>query len=120
MKGEKYRPSNGTEGEAFTSTYCMNCFHCDPNPEGEKQCEIMMRTFLYYTNDPEYPKEWIYDENNNPICTAWKKWDWGNDDDEGGRSEPPEPEPDDPNQLCLPFELNAIEFKESIPLYEQA
>ena len=38
-----------------------------------------------------------------PVCTAWVKWDWGNDGD--GWNEPPDPEPDDPWQLLLPFSV---------------
>ena len=103
-----YRPSNGTEGMWFEEEYCMQCLHCDPNPEGKKQCKIMMRAFLYNINEPNYPKEWIYDENDEPTCTKWQKWDWG---DKGDPDDPDNPNwipPTDPNQLCMPFEINAI------------
>lgn len=111
--GRKYRPSNGTEGEYFVDEHCMNCFHCDPDPCGKKQCDILCRSLIYNTSDPEYPKEWVYDENDKPTCTAWKKWDWGND---GNPDDPENPKfvpPDDPNQLCLPFELESIESQQS-------
>jgi hypothetical protein len=97
-----YRPSNGTEGMGFTDEYCMQCLHCDPDPDGEKQCDIMMRSFCYNTNEPEYPTEWCY-VYDKPTCTNWQKWDWGNDDN---RTPPPEPEPiepSDPSQLMMPF-----------------
>ncbi len=106
--GELYQPSNGTEGVHFTEMYCMQCINCDPDPDGEKQCEIWMRSMCYDTKDKEYPKEWCYDSDGQPTCTAWVKWDWGNDDDPDGRNEPPVKIPDDPNQLCLPFEINEI------------
>lgn len=109
MKHRKYRPSNGTEGMAFEESYCMQCFHCDPNPEGKKQCKILLAVMCYDTKDPEYPKEWIYDENNKPTCTKFKKWDWGKDGDPDYPDNPNYTPPDDPNQLVLPFELIEIE-----------
>lgn len=99
--GEKYQPSNGTEGMSFTDHYCMNCLHCDPNPEGKKQCLILCNALCYNINDKEYPKEWTYDENDNPICTNWQKWDWGNDGDPDNLDNPRAPVPYDPNQLVL-------------------
>lgn len=103
-----YCPSNGTEGMWFTDKYCMNCFHCDPDPEGKKQCEILMRSMLYHVNEPGYPKEWIYNEDNEPTCTNYKKWDWGNDGNPDDPENPNYTPPDDPNQLCLPFMINDI------------
>lgn len=105
---KKYRPSNGTEGMGFTETYCMNCIHCDPNPDGKKQCDILMRSMCYDLKDKEYPEEWTYDENNRPICTNWQKWDWGNDGDPDDRDNPTAPMPFNPNQLVMPFILDEI------------
>lgn len=109
LTGKSYRPSNGTEGIYFESEFCMNCINCHPNPEEKPQCEIMMNAFMHSQNEPEYPKEWQYDENDEPTCTAFKKWDWGNDDDEGGYNTPPEPEPYNPNQLVMDFMTEEIE-----------
>lgn len=96
---EKYRPSNGTEGEIFMDNHCMQCIHCDPDPDGEKQCEILARALCYDTKDEEYPEEWVY-KNDEPTCTKWVKWDWGKDGDPD--DEPTEPiDPIDPNQLML-------------------
>lgn len=103
-----YQPSNGTEGMHFTDMYCMQCINCDPNPEGEKQCEILMMSMCYYAHEPEYPKEWIYDNEGQPTCTAWVKWDWGNDDDPDGNTPPPKPVPEDPAQLLLPYSIAEI------------
>lgn len=113
----KYRPSNGSEGMWFTEKYCMNCIHCDPDPDGPKQCEILCDTMCFNVNEPEYPGEWTYDENDKPKCTKWVKWDWGND---GNPDDPDNPKfipPTDPNQLVLPFmieeiNLNTLERKE--------
>lgn len=98
----KYIPSNGTEGEWFIDKYCMNCLHCDPNPEGPKQCDILGRTLVYGVDDPEYPSEWCYDENDKPQCTNYQKWDWGNDGDPDDPENPKAPPPPtDPNQLNM-------------------
>ena len=96
-----YRPSNGDEGMWFTDKYCMNCINCDPDSNGKKQCEIMMRSMMYDTNNKEYPIEWVYDEKGQPQCTAYKKWDWeiqGNPDDP---ENPNYQQPFNPNQLDL-------------------
>lgn len=110
--GESFQPSNGTDGMMFTDEFCCNCIHQHPDPDHEKQCMILMRTLVYYTTDPQYPKEWRFNAEGWPVCTAWQKWDWGNEDD--GWNDPDDPRnPDAPvpvadNQLVMPFELMRI------------
>lgn len=108
---KKYRPSNGSEGDWFIHTYCYNCIH--ENPAIRRSCGILTRTFIHNTNEPEYPKEWIYDEHNEPKCTAHVKWDWDNDGDPDDPNNPKAPPKIAPNQLCLPFELMQIEQGET-------
>lgn len=111
METKLYRPSNGTEGMHFIATYCENCIHekwSHTQKKGDLQCEILSATMLYDLKDPEYPKEWI-EEEGIPRCTAWVKWDWGNDED--GWNEPPTPEPEDPTQLCFPFILEFMQYE---------
>lgn len=68
---KKYRPSNGSEGEMFCREYC----DCCSNKYGPVNCRIELSTMAFGINEPEYPKEWIYDENGKPKCTKWsKKW----------------------------------------------
>lgn len=104
---EKYCPSNGSEGMWFIEKYCMNCIHekfMHTQEDDDLKCEILTNTMVYDWKDPNYPSEWTYDENDKPCCTAFKKWDWGLDDGEGGGlNEPTPPEPYNPNQLCFPF-----------------
>lgn len=98
----KYQPSNGTEGMWFTEKFCDQCLHQDPNPEGDKHCDIFCRSFVYSVKDPEYPSEWTYDDEGNPTCTNWQKWDWGNDGDPDDPDNPKAPPPPpDPNQLDM-------------------
>lgn len=99
-KIEPYRPSNGSEGMWFTDTYCMRCKNCNPDPEGEKQCEILLATLLYDVGEPEYPKEWVY-KFGNPTCTAYDKWDWLELGDPDDPENPNYQMPYNPNQLDL-------------------
>lgn len=104
-----YRPSNGTEGMWFEEKYCMNCIHCDPDPDGEKQCLVLMNALCFDLKDKEFPKEWVSDaDGKNARCTKWVKWDWGNDGNPDDPDNPNYTPPDDPMQLCLPFEMNSI------------
>ena len=73
---KKYQPSNGTEGMQFIETHCMICVHCDPNPDGKMQCEILARTMAFDAKDKEYPEAWTYDSEGSPICTKYQLWDW--------------------------------------------
>lgn len=110
---EKFQPSNGTEGCGFIETYCFNCIHekfMHTNDHADKKCDILSRTMLYDVKEKEYPEEWTYDEKRNPICTEFKKWDWGDNDRDDGLNEPPEPPTDDPNQLVMPFIFDELQI----------
>lgn len=111
---KKYQPSSGSEGVWFCGKFCDHCLNQHPDPDNPKQCMILCHTMVYNVKDKEYPEEWIYDENDNPVCTAWQKWDWGRDDD-GNWIEPPVAPPDDPNQLCMPFIFDEIGVKQIQP-----
>lgn len=71
MKPEKYQPSNGTEGMSFYCDWCETCVNEGDVEDGEG-CEILGRTMVYKVEDSEYPKEWCYDEQGVPCCTAYK------------------------------------------------
>jgi hypothetical protein len=76
--GQKYQPSNGSEGEIFTSSWCGECARdlamsegmpieeCDDN----QKCEILGRSFLSI-DDSQYPSEWQYGKDGQPRCTAF-------------------------------------------------
>jgi len=86
IMSRKYMPSNGTEGGGFIEAFCWNCVHekwIHTLRDGDKKCDILSRSMIYRIEDEEYPKEWTYDENGKPTCTAWKEWDWK-------RGDPPE------------------------------
>lgn len=98
---KKYQPSNGSEQDMFLDNFCWRCIHCNPDPSGKKQCEILGMAMAYSVTDEEYPEEWTYDEDDDPTCTKWKKWDWEKDGDPDAPDNPKVPAPIDPNQLNL-------------------
>jgi hypothetical protein len=64
---EKYRPSNGTEGECFMAEWCDRCAK-DAKP---LSCSIITDTMAYDVDDAEYPSEWVWD-GKTPRCTAFE------------------------------------------------
>jgi hypothetical protein len=67
LAGKTYRPSNGTEGMIFEETFCHHCMAYDFGAE----CPIYMAALVYDSGNDEYPKEWIYDQDGRPTCTAF-------------------------------------------------
>lgn len=70
---EKYRPSNGTEGECFIAAWCDRCEHERLHRETEGNadgCSILTRTMVYEVDEAKYPVEWIIDAEG-PKCTAF-------------------------------------------------
>lgn len=68
-----YQPGNGSEGEGF---FCRFCYECErdrafQDEESSEGCEILLRTMLYKVTDPEYPREWRYNDQGEPVCTAF-------------------------------------------------
>lgn len=98
--GQKYRPSNGSEGVWFETEFCSQCRHMHPDPDKKPACDIWARAFLCSVNDPEYPAEWQYDDQDEPTCTKFSHHEWEMDEDENW-IDPPEPEIVDPNQLSM-------------------
>lgn len=98
-----YRPSNGTEGMIFTSTFCDQCKHEKFSFTGNRadpQCDILTRTMYLDTHEQGYPEKWIYTPDGSPTCTKHAPWKW-QQDETGKWNDPPVPEPEDPNQLKL-------------------
>lgn len=90
-----YRPSNSDEGFWFISKFCENCIHgkyehtMDLN---DKPCEILSRSMFGQAN------EFVYDQDNKPSCTAFRKFQWEQNENGEWNEAPP---PLDPNQLNL-------------------
>ena len=58
-----YRPSNGTEGEAFQDRWCARCTRDDF--DADLLCPILARGL-----SGQQPPEWVY-RNGVPTCTAF-------------------------------------------------
>lgn len=70
--GEKYRPSNGSEGEIFMMNYCHVCKRDAEFREGTgDSCPIAADVHCYSKDDPKYPAEWQYGHDGQPTCTAF-------------------------------------------------
>jgi len=67
--GQKYQPSNGTEGMIFMERYCDNCIHDDGE---DKLCNLIADTMIYEPEDEEYPQEWQYGKDGQPLCTKFE------------------------------------------------
>lgn len=71
--GQRYEPSNGTEGEIFMSEWCRHCARDRAMREGveldecddEEVCQIIAASFAGEA------KEWVYGKDGQPMCTAF-------------------------------------------------
>lgn len=70
---ERYRPSNGTEGEMFQERWCHDCTKDRSDNDSEKSCEILLKSFCFDIDDPQYPNEWQYGADGQPKCTAFER-----------------------------------------------
>ena len=66
--GQKWRPSNGTEGDMFMSRQCIGCLF---NGDDETGCDIQLKTMVFSLDDPEYPSEWQIGTDGQPMCAAF-------------------------------------------------
>ena len=67
---EKYRPSNGWEGEMFMDDFCYQCKKDDP--DNDLLCPIIALTMSFNIDDKGYPIEWCYIDGK-PTCTAFEE-----------------------------------------------
>ena len=66
--GEKWRPSNGTEGEMFIASQCHGCKRWNGG-----DCQILLKTMFFDVEDEDYPPEWCYGEDGQPTCTGFRE-----------------------------------------------
>lgn len=73
--GQKYRPSNGSEGEIFMQKHCDVCQKdraYREDPDNGESCHIVVYAFAVDTDDEKYPAEWTYTAEGQPTCTAFE------------------------------------------------
>lgn len=68
---EKYRPANGFEGMEFEDKFCCKCQKFQ-NAQGQ-YCNININAMLWDVEHQKYPSEWVYDQRENPVCTAFEE-----------------------------------------------
>lgn len=108
---KKYQPSNGSEGCAFMDKFCEHCVHekfSHTGDRNDKCCDILSRSMAYDIDHPKYPEEWIYPESGSPVCTAHVPHDWIQDEYDNWNDPEIVKEPEDPNQIKLPFEYHPV------------
>ena len=72
--GKKYRPSNGSGWCAFMAAWCERCQREEDFHAGKSDsCMIICNSMCYAIDEPMYPEEWTYDEDGNPVCTAFEE-----------------------------------------------
>jgi hypothetical protein len=70
---KSYEPSSLDERRWFTGLWCDNCVRGYFVDEEEgPDCDILFNSAWYKPGQPDYPKEWIYDERGQPTCTAFE------------------------------------------------
>jgi hypothetical protein len=69
--GERYEPSNGTEGTLFLEHWCEHC--AVPLRSKDESCDIATRAFWCPSDDPAYPVEWQHGADGQPECTAFEE-----------------------------------------------
>lgn len=68
---KSYRPSNGSEGLVFQHRYCSRCVK-----DRNEDCSILASALLFHADEPEYPKEWVYPDDESVlmgVCTAFEQ-----------------------------------------------
>lgn len=71
--GQKYRPSNGSEGDVFYGNWCVDCA-CEAahraDPALGDGCLILAASYAFDIDEECYPAEWQYSPAGQPCCTA--------------------------------------------------
>ena len=60
-----FQPSCRREAYRFMDSFCNHC------TRERWPCAILHRAMTLDSTDPDYPAEWIVDEEAGPVCTAY-------------------------------------------------
>lgn len=75
-----YRPSNGTDFHSFMAGLCDHCArHAHPasvdiakeQSDLIEPCDILNRATAFAIDHAQYPSEWTYADNKQPVCLAF-------------------------------------------------
>ena len=64
----KFYPYSIVEEEFFTNLWCDNC---------QKKADCSIIFYAFQVSDPGHPKEWYYDSNGQPACSAFMEKEGG-------------------------------------------
>jgi len=71
--GEKYRPSNGSEGMMFMERWCAKCQRDAAYRAGTgDSCPIVCNSLIHSIDEEGYPAEWQYGDDGQPRCSAFE------------------------------------------------
>jgi hypothetical protein len=72
--GKPYRPSHGIDDLQFRAKFCDRCKLLERDDEefGSYPCPILDNALLFAIDDKDYPKQWVYDDEGRPTCTAFE------------------------------------------------
>ena len=69
LANKSYRPANGTSGDIFEEIVCGSCAFFS---NGDCTEGIYDAALFNDQDEADYPKEFIYDGDGSPTCTAWE------------------------------------------------
>jgi len=68
LAGRKYYPRNKVDGGLFFDTWCRRC---EKDNGGGFGCDIADAAVIYTTEAEDFPAEWTYGTNGQPMCLAF-------------------------------------------------
>lgn len=57
--GRLFYPSNSSDGDWFESKFCNKCYK-------KYNCTILINAYF-----GKHPKQWVYNDKNDPECTSF-------------------------------------------------
>ena len=72
--GKPYCPGSGSEGAAFEDAFCCRCQYDGSERDEPSDCPIRMQAHIVAdVHDPEFPNQWVYDEEGYPTCRMFSE-----------------------------------------------
>lgn len=83
MTIKPFQPSNATVGASFIDGWCARCKRdrvmngsVDIDAASDSDlCPILGATMAFSPPSQQYPSEWRYDDEGDPVCTAFETVD---------------------------------------------
>lgn len=62
--GESFKPIGFVEEEKFLKEFCYNCIWAN-------ECSTLIKALNLAKNHPQYPDDWVHDEDGIPQCKSF-------------------------------------------------